>query len=201
MLKPTQWRQKYKVPSNKKLEQKVNEYIYNKRWYTNSRESIQKYYAFRAELFIKLLGVTSPRNSVKQNLQLAHKTLDYVTNKKPIDFSYGLANKQISRNVQKVLTNKKPGGQKVNAFIGALLGDSQQIVIDSWMLKAFNIKRSAPTPLDVRMIKTIIGQLATNLNMTPCEIQACLWSYAKVELNDSVFKEDNDYSFYLKALK
>jgi hypothetical protein len=65
-------------------------------------------------------------------------------------------------------------------------------------MRVFNLKRRAPTKCDIRQIKTIINKIATELNLYPAEVQACLWSYAKTELNKTNFKEDKDFSFYLK---
>lgn len=193
----TTWRKKYNIPTNKKLKDKALSYQQSKSWYDNSYQRLKICYGQNTELFINLLAVTSPRNSVKRNLALADKALTYYLQGKTIDFSFGLASKQIENNVNKVLQNKSFGGQKVNAFAKALLGDKKQIVIDSWMMKAFNLKRIAPNTNDIKHIKTIINKIAAETNLEPAEVQACLWSYAKNELNDSPFKEDNDFSYYL----
>jgi hypothetical protein len=194
----SEWRQKYNVPTNKKLIEKTLFYKDNKDWYSNSLAAIKHKYGIHTNRFIKLLGVTSPRNTVKRNLFLADKTLKYAILNKDIDFSYGIANKQVLNNVTKVLNNKPFGGVKVNAFVEALTGDLNQVVIDSWMLKAFNIHAQSPRPNDLIHIKTIINKIATETNLKPSEVQACLWCYVKAELNDSPFKEDNDFSFYMQ---
>lgn len=194
----SEWRNKYNVPTNKLLKDKVLYYEENKDWYTNSLKAIKNKHGIHTDKFIKLLGVTSPRNTVKHNLFLASKTLKYSILDKQIDFSYGIANKQIKNNVDKVLSDKPFGGVKVNAFVKALTGDLSQVVIDSWMLKAFNIHAQSPRPNDLIHIKTIITKLATQTNLKPSEVQACLWCYAKAELNDSPFKEDNDFAYYMQ---
>ena len=194
----SKWRKKYNVPTNKKLTDKTLLYRQNKDWYISSNKAIRDKYGKQTNLFIKLLGVTSPRNTVKRNLYLANKTLNYFISDKLIDFSYGIANKQIKKNIDKVLSDKPFGGIKVNAFVKALNGDLSQVVIDSWMLKAFNIGAQSPRPNDLIHIKTIVNKIAVETNLQPSEVQACLWCYAKAELNDTIFKEDNDYSFYME---
>lgn len=194
----SEWRNKYNVPTNKKLIEKTLFYKDNKNWYSNSLKAIKNKYGIHTDKFIKLLGVTSPRNIVKRNLFLADKTLKYSILDKEIDFSYGIANKQIKKNVDKVLINKPFRGVKINAFVKALTGDLNQVVIDSWMLKAFNINRQSPITNDLTHIETIINKIAIETNLKPSEVQACLWCYAKTELNDSPFKEDNDFSFYMQ---
>lgn len=192
------WRNKNNVPTTKKLLTKTILYKDNKDWYTKSLKAIETKYGIHTLKFIKLLGVTSPRNTVKRNLFLADKTLKYTLLDKKVDFSYGIANKQIAKNVNRALNGDKIGGIKVNAFIKALSGDLNQVVIDSWMLKAFNIKRQSPLPNDTKHIKTIIKKISIETNLKPSEAQACLWCYAKTELNDSPFKEDNDFSYYMQ---
>ena len=197
----TEWKKRYNVPLNKTLKNKTIKYANSRNWYNNSYAAIQKRYKSHTSLFIKLLAVTSPRTTVKRNLYLADKTLRYIIQNKPIDFSYGITNKTTRKNVDRVINNKPIHGPKVKAFAAALNSDSSQIVIDSWMLKVFNINRSAPTQDDRVHIKTIINKLSNQLNLTPAETQACLWSYTKNELNDTPFKEDNDFSEYLKQSK
>ena len=196
----SEWRKKYSVPTNKKLIEKTLFYKGNKDWYSNSFKAIKNKQGIHTDKFIKLLGVTSPRNTVKHNLFLANKTLKYSILSKEIDFSYGIANTQIKRNVDKVLSNKPFGGVKVNAFVKALLGDLNQVVIDTWMLKAFNLNVQSPRPNDLVHIKTIINKIALQTNLKPSEVQSCLWCYAKTELNDSPFKENNDFSYYMKEV-
>ena len=194
----SEWRNKYNVPTNKKLIEKTLFYKNNKDWYSNSLAAIKHKYGIHTNRFIKLLGVTSPRNTVKRNLFLADKTLKYAILDRDIDFSSGIANQQRLTNVAKVLNDKPFGGVKVNAFVKALTGDLNQVVIDSWMLKAFNINRQSPITNDLTHIETIINKIAIETNLKPSEVQACLWCYAKAELNDSPFKEDNDFSYYMK---
>ena len=197
----SEWRNKYSVPTNKTLIEKTLFYKDNKDWYSNSLKAIKNKYGIHTNRFIKLLGVTSPRNIVKRNLFLADKTLKYAILDKEVDFSYGIANKQIKKNVDKVLNDKPFGGIKVNAFVKALTGDLSQVAIDTWMLKAFNIYAQSPRPNDLIHIKTIINKIATQTNLKLSEVQACLWCYAKAELNDSPFKEDNDFSFYMQQTR
>ena len=168
----SEWRNKYNVPTNKLLTDKVLYYEDNKNWYTNSLKAIKDKHGIHTDKFIKLLGVTSPRNTVKHNLFLATKTLRYSIIHKEIDFSYGIANKQIKKNVDKVLSDKPFGGVKVNAFVKALTGDLSQVVIDSWMLKAFNIHAQSPRPNDLIHIKTIINKIATEFPREIGSLQA-----------------------------
>jgi len=187
--------------SIKYLTEKTKQYINHKDWYKNSNKIIKDSFKKDYKLFIKLLGVTSPRTTVKNNTKNAIKTYICFKNNEEINFSYGLANKQIKNNVNKVLNNKPFGGQKVNSFVDSLLLKDGSICIDVWMLKAFNIKRLSPTNKDIRIIRHKIIKIAKSLNIKTYEAQACLWSYAKAELNNTTFKEYKDFNYYLKEYK
>jgi len=207
----TTWRKKYNIPTNKLLAKKCLEYRDARDWYANSRAAIDKLLTERYQypvymqrkLFIDILAATSPRQSVKRNLKC---TLDIYIELIMGDGNYkkiscGIATKQIHKNIERaIISTKELHGQKVRAFAEALNGNKEAVVIDSWVLKAFGIPRQTPTPNDVVHITTIIKKLSDKVGLAPCEVQACLWSYAKTELNDTPFKEDNDFSHYIKEL-
>jgi len=196
----TSWRKKYNIPTNKFLIQKTLQYITSKNWYTNSNKAIKDKFGDNTDLFINILASTSQRNSVGFNVKVATKTLIYHKNNIPIKFKFGIASKQIEKNIDRCFNNEPLGGQKINAFAKALKGDLNSIVIDTWIMHVFNLRRKSPTSCDIRQIKTIINKISKEIELRPAEIQACLWSYAKLELNDSAFKEDNDFSYYLKNM-
>ena len=206
-MKLTDFRKKHNVKPNYFLRYKINQYIAFKDWYTDSKAAILEHMDEpAAQVFIDLLAATSPRNSVKQNLVYAFQAFEaymndssaYINGSLTDHLTFGLANKGIQKNVKRVFEYKPIKGAKVYPFAEALKGDLDQVVIDSWMLKVFNVKRSAPTPADRECITKLINKLADQTNLKPAEVQACLWAYAKTELNDTPFKEANDFSYYLK---
>lgn len=176
---------------------KTLQYSNNKQWYYNSNKIIKQLFKNDYKLFIKILAVTSPRNTVKRNTFLALKTYFYIKQNKKIDFSYGIANLIIKRNVNRILNNKSVNGIKVNSFIDSLLLKDNSICIDVWMLKAFNIKRNAPTQKDIRIIIKTIKYISEVTGFKTYEVQACLWCYAKKELNTSVHKSYKDFKSFL----
>lgn len=149
-------------------------------------------------MFIDILAITSPRTTVKRNTINAIKTIN---NLDDIDnISYGITNKQTKKNLKLYLNTGNFNGLKINQFADSLKLIDGSICIDVWMLKAFNIDRLSPTYNDVKHIRHIIKHIANKLNMTTYEVQACLWSYAKNELNNTSFKEFYDFTYYLKAI-
>ncbi len=193
----TRWARRYKPPSLKFLADRVQEYYRASNWYRQSYHTI-KTYLEDPELFIKLLAATSQRNSVKANTAAALDAYRCIQTNTPITKKYGIADKLIKENISRIKQGAPLKGPKIKSFAAALNGDSDKIVIDVWMLRAFNIKRQAPTPLDRYCIQERITQLSNKLNMAPRDVQACLWTWAKTELNNTSFKESYDFSYYLK---
>jgi len=193
------WGHKNNIPPIELLTLKTKQYINNKNWYKNSNKLIKKHFK-KHNLFIDILSITSPRTSVKRNCTNAIKTYNQITNKQKLTAQYGITHKTTKRNIDLMLKTNKFSGYKINSFSNALkLKDTNNIVIDTWMLKAFNLKRKSPLKNDVEHINTTVKTIAKKLNLKPYEVQACIWAYAKTELNTTPFKESYDFSYYLKA--
>jgi len=193
------WRHKNNIPSIELLTLKTKQYINNKDWYKNSNKLIKKHFK-EYNLFIDILSITSPRTAVKRNCTNAIETYNQLLNNQKLTVQYGLTHKTTKRNIDLMLKTNKFNGYKVNRFSNALkLKDKNNIVIDTWVLKAFNLKRKSPLKNDIEHINTTVKTIAEKLNLKSYEVQACLWCYAKTELNNTTFKESYDFSYYLKA--
>lgn len=193
------WSRKNKTPAIDYLIDKTVKYSNCKDWYKNSNENIKRYYPKDYNLFIDVLAITSPITHVRLNLFNAIKTVDSIKYNRDDNIIYGLANKNIKQNLARYSKTKKFGGIKINNFAKSLRLIDGSVCIDTWMLKAFNLKRRAPTKHDVKYITRIVGKIADKLDMKTYEVQACLWVYAKTELNGTTFKESHDFSYYLKS--
>jgi hypothetical protein len=200
----TNWRKLNRVPTNKHLKLKVIEYIRFKDWYKKSNETIREKFPYDSSLVTKLISVTSQQNNLKTNIDFSLLAYDYIKKGYSLnDLNFGIANKSIQGNLKRVLNGQLPRGNKILPFTLALHGDYSQIVIDSHMINLFNLnlKRKSPNKTDIKHISTIIRKLSKELKLTPCEIQASLWSYIKTESPYSREKEVFDYSYYLNNAK
>ena len=194
-----QWINKNSVPHIGLLIKKTQQYIDNKDWYANSNALINKCFD-DPNLFIDILAITSPRTTVKRNCINSIKTYEQITNNKALTVNYGITHTNTKRNIDLMLTDNIFNGVKINTFSNALkLKEDNNIVIDVWTLKAFNLKRRSPTHNDTIHITAIIKEIALKLCLQPYEVQACLWVYAKTELNTTVYKDSHDFSYYIKA--
>lgn len=189
------WVKKNNVPVEKLLIAKVKKYKYASIWYNNSNSAINHYFKERAPLFIDILAITSPRTTVKRNVFNAIKTINDLNG---IDnLTYGVTNKQTKLNLKRLLDHGAFNGAKVNSFSTSLNLIAGSVCVDVWILKAFNIKRRSPLKNDLTHITSIIKHIANKLNMNTYVVQACLWEYAKKELNTTIFKESYDFKHYL----
>ncbi|GAG90573.1 unnamed protein product [marine sediment metagenome] len=178
---------------------KTIQYIDHKEWYKDSNIMIKQYYSKDHNLFIDVLSLTSPRQTVKQNVLNTIKTLDNIKYGRQNNIVYGIANKQIRKNLDRYMRTKQFNGVKVNSFSGSLKLKNGSCCIDVWMLKAFGVKRMSPTNKDIKDINGQIKIISDKLGLKTYEVQACLWCYAKKELNRTVHKDAHDFSYYLKA--
>ena len=193
------WRNKNKVPSIEYLTTKTLKYIESKDWYLNSNKIIKEYYPNDFNLFIDILSITSPLTNVKLNLINTIKTVDKIKYKRTNSIIYGLANKSIRTNLDKYNKTDKFGGVKINNFSDSLRLKNGHVCIDTWILKAFNLKRRSPTKYDIQYITQIVKDISDKLGLKTYEVQACLWVYAKTEINGTKFKKSHDFSYYLEA--
>ena len=192
------WSNKNKIPTIEYLTNKTLKYIDGKNWYLNSNKIIKEYYPNDFNLFINILSITSPLTNVKLNLTNTIKTVDTIKYKRTNTIIYGLANKTIRMNLKKYEQTGKFGGVKINNFSSSLRLKNGSVCIDTWILKAFNLKRRSPTKYDIEYITKIIKAISDKLHLKTYEVQACLWVYAKTEINGTKFKESHDFSYYLK---
>lgn len=190
---------KNSIPGIEYLTGKTLKYIKNKGWYLNSHKMVKHYYPKDFNLFFDILSITSPLTNVKLNLTNTIKTVDNFKYHRQNNIVFGLANKQIRTNLDKYKRTKQFSGVKINNFAGSLKLKDGSVCVDTWMLKAFNLKKRSPTKYDIKYITKIVKIIADKLNLKTYEVQACLWCYAKTELNGTTFKESHDFSYYLKS--
>lgn len=198
----TEYRKINKIPTNKELKRIVNEYIKYKDWYKESLEAIKEKFPYHYNLMINLISVTSQQNSLKANIDYSLMAFQaIINNNSPYEFNYGIANIPIQSNIKRVLSGKLPNGNKIKPFNLALKGFTNQVVIDSHMIKFFsNNTKKVPTKTDIKHIETIIKRISQELNLKPNQVQACIWSYIKDKMYYSKDRNLYNYSDLLKNI-
>lgn len=71
---------------------------------------------------------------------------------------------------------------KTYNFARAIAGDTEAVVIDTWMCKAADIGRDAPTAVQYREMAKAIRVLAKRHGMTPRGMQALIWGRVRGSL-------------------
>jgi hypothetical protein len=143
-----------------------------RRWYTDSRESIEDY-AFRhginSDRVCDVLAILSPRVTVAYSVRLADSYLK--TGAAP-----GAMRQRLAA-LAKYETSGLFNGPKVNAFSAALQGDPDAIVVDAWMYRAAREQRT--TARSYRETAARISDVAAALSWPAAECQAAIWQGAR----------------------
>ena len=67
-------------------------------------------------------------------------------------------------------------GRKTHNFARALLGDTEAVVVDVWMMRAAGFpERDAPTKLQYDAIEHVTRSMARDMGLEPRTLQALLW--------------------------
>ncbi len=184
------WKELNQIPFNfeNNLMYKVITNLEGLNWYNDLYNKAKKYYPQDYKLYLGLLAVSSQRNTLEVNESLTVNAINMIKEfNNPYVLNYGIADKPIKNNIKRILSGKLPRGNKIKPYYKALVNnDLNQVIIDSWILKIFNLKHSYKyaNKNDVKYIKYIIKKIAKKLKLKPCEVQSCLWYYARKELND-----------------
>jgi hypothetical protein len=129
-----------------------------------------------ARVFKLLLAVTSQRNSVPNNTaQALHLFLQYRAAGRQIPeggFKGGM--EPVLDNAAAVLRDGVVAGSKIGEFVRALEGDTNAVVTDVWMARAFGLEKE-PTDREFRIIRRILTRKAATLGTTPRDLQAMIW--------------------------
>jgi len=203
-----EWKKINKIDKNfeNKLMYKVISNLEGFNWYNDIYNNAKKYYPDNYKLYLGLLSVTSQRNTLEVNESLTINALNTIKEfNNPYILNYGIADKPIKNNIKRILEGKLPHGNKIKPYYKALVNnDLNQVVIDTWILKIFNLKHKYKyaNKNDIKYIKYIIRKISKKLKIKPSNTQSCLWYYARKELNNLNHKiTKHEYYFNLANKK
>lgn len=196
---------------------RVARYLLNglkdRHWYRDNAEITKQLFKhFPADLFPKLLAATSIRNEIGGNVTKALRALDQFYKDELHDVLIG------KKGEKKVMQNHFPGhldavmmqlalvkagkgfgngsknsARKITAFAEAMQGLPNAVVVDIWLMRAFNTDilrlhknrmiSTSPAPKLYDAIEWYCQKVAQRLAMEPREISAMLWSGIRSEFN------------------
>jgi hypothetical protein len=165
----------------------------DKTWYSDCKETlIDLFGEDELSLVTNLLAGTSINTSLKGNITLFRRAYYEIKNELPT--SNYLPN--IQQQINQIREGKELTGRKINSFAKAMRGDVNAIVVDIWILRAFELDRkyrrnSGPhegtfrsggaTDKQYSLIESWIRQEAIYRSLLPYELCSMIWGGVRRE--------------------
>jgi hypothetical protein len=168
---------------------KINQYCIigakDKDWYTQCKESLQAQLPGKdINLVIDIMAATSINSSLKTNIVQFIKMLYVIENK--LQFPSLMPNMRMQ--LEYVRDGKPLTGRKIFNFSEAMKGNAEAVVVDIWILRAFDVdkkykfkntgkmkSRGAP-PKIYDAIESYFRTEAPKQNLEPRQMCAMCWS-------------------------
>lgn len=148
-----------------------------KDWYTKSSDNLIKIFGSEdISLIYGLISATSPRKSVKANLNLTKKLYKNYLLDEPIFKGIAGILPAHKGNILRVLNGLELSGNKVKSFYLNLIGDLNAVTIDTWVLKYFGLEDMILTAKRYRDLTKRIKANARRHGLKPAEYQAVIWT-------------------------
>jgi len=153
-------------------------------WYSEARESIRRYADMRGlsvGIVADVVGLTSPRQTVKRNTQLADLYLQTgatggVLPSVRSGLKHWAACIESGEIDARHLANVGPiRGDKTRNFARCLAGDDDAVVIDVWMFRALGLDFPTMTAKRYRQACETVRGYAEKFGDTPANTQARIW--------------------------
>lgn len=144
-----------------------------------------------ADVFRKLLALTSPQQNVRTNLKLAMKAFKQYLSGEPFSGFHPDQIEQMEKLLRQGADPKEVMGRKVWNFYRALSGDPNAVVIDMWVARAFNLPENV-SDQDYDFMAAKVAQLAQQVGVTPRQFQAALWTGIRAEhIEKGLLRDEN----------
>lgn len=167
----------------------------DKMWYEECEQLfVELYGRDRLHLVASLFSATSQASSLKSNIQLFRKALHQWENHLP--FTGYLPG--IKRQLINLRSGEGLSGQKVKAFAAAMSGDINAVVVDRWLLRAFNMDREyvrntgphkgkslsgGATKKQFALIEEWVRNKAKEMEITPRQLSAIIWAGVRISIS------------------
>ena len=141
-------------------------------WYFEAQEvaeDVAEILGTSLEVGASIVSAFSPRERWASNVAKAYA----FANGKPVT---GLSNNLKMANAALENGFDALKGQKTNAFARAIAGDTNAVVIDTWMIKAAGMDASkGVNKSDYNMLADTVRNIASEHGLTPRTAQALIW--------------------------
>jgi hypothetical protein len=185
-----------------KIDLYINAGMKDKNWYQECEQLFVEIYGReRLPLITKLFAATSINSSLKSNITLFRKALHEIENNLPFsDYLPG-----IKKQLEYVRAGEPLRGLKINAFSQAMSGDENAVVVDTWLLRAFDMDKqygrkewkkehgvevlqtrfrsSGASKKAFRDIEAWVRNRAQEMGIQPRELSAIIWTGVRSTLS------------------
>ncbi len=164
-------------------------------WYKECEDLFVSIYGRdRLPLITKLFAATSINTSLKANITLFRKALHEMENNLP--FSNYLPNIKIQ--LERLRAGQELSGRKIRSFAAAMSGDVNAVVVDIWLLRAFEmdkkyyrkenstakrrggVRSSGATDKQYTQIENWVRASAWVRGIQPRELSSILWAGVRI---------------------
>lgn len=164
-------------------------------WYKNCQDTFTRLFGpSELALVTKVFAATSINTSLKANITLFRR--GYYELKNNLPFSNYLPN--IKMQLELIRQGKELSGRKISNFAKAMAGDPQSVVVDIWLLRAYDQERryyrhaNAGNKMrgsfraggagnrQYTLIENHIKQTAAGLGYEPRELSAMVWAGVRI---------------------
>jgi hypothetical protein len=151
----------------------------------------------RLHLVTQLFAATSINTSLKSNITLFRKALYEIENGLPV----GRYLPNIQMQLERIRAGQELSGRKIRSFAAAMSGDANAVVVDVWLLRAFNMNRqyfrqkkgaekgrgnmreSGASEKQYDLIESWVRQKAVRMNIQPRQLSAMIWAGVRITTN------------------
>lgn len=165
-------------------------------WYSDCQQILEQIFGID-ELYLvtRLLAATSINTSLKSNITLFRRAYYEIKNNKP--FSNYFPN--IKLQLERIKNCESLSGRKINNFANAMNGDTQAVVVDIWLLRAFDkdrqsmrhtgphaglMRSTGTTDKTYTQIETWVKEYAYYANLEPRQVGSMIWSGMRIMTNN-----------------
>lgn len=161
-------------------------------WYTDCQALFEDLFGKdRLFLVCKLFAATSINTSLKANIYLFRKALYEIENNLPI----GNYLPNIQQQLRQLRAGEELTGRKINSFARAMSGDKNAVVVDIWLLRAFQQERlstrrtgphagkqrsSGASDAQYTLIENWVRITAELMGVEPRQLSAMIWCGVRV---------------------
>jgi hypothetical protein len=141
----------------------------------------------KLKLVCQLFAATSINTSMKSNITLFRRAYYELENNLPV----GNYLPNIQTQLNRIREGKELSGRKINSFARAMYGDPEAVVVDIWLMRAFNINskrvlksgrvaNSSPTKKQYDFIENWVREEAKNMGIQPRQLSSMIWAGARI---------------------